>query len=79
MIAGHHVCLTSLPGYPNRAEASTEVGHLRPYRRKCRLTGEPNKCEKLLKNPVKDSSLGIYSTVLDRKVRPVLKMFDLIA
>ncbi len=76
---GHHVCLKVLNN-ETRHIWDVPVGHgyVRHYRHKCRLTGEPNKCQKLLNKPYIDTNLDRYKTQLNEKVLPILKKFKLV-
>jgi hypothetical protein len=78
MVTGHHVCLNALPPFPITFHVHQSHGHLHHFRRKCRLTGEPHKCEKLLKNPIVDKALHVHLRELDSRVKPVLDRLKLL-
>lgn len=75
---GHHICLLPLPGYLHRTNLAAQSGYVRHYRTTCRLTGEPHKCDKLLRQPYIDKALTPYSQELNNRVLPVLKVLQLL-
>ena len=68
----HHMCFRSADGFRLRYDVDHKFGHVRHYRRRCRLTGEPNKCAKLLQNPERDRSMDALAPDLTERVRNVL-------
>ena len=74
----HHICVKPRTGYDHRLDLPHNLGYLRHYRHQCRLTGEPDKCKKLMKNPIKDELLLKFKDRLDAQVRPMLIRFGLL-
>ena len=73
----HHMCFRSADGSRLRLDVDHRYGHVRHYRRRCRLTGEPNKCQKLLRNPEVDRSLDRVLPELTERVRNALVVLGL--
>ena len=77
MYHGHHMCFRVAGDFRVRHDVPHKYGHLRHYREKCRLTGEPNKCQKLLRNPELDRSLDKFGSSLGKRVFDVLRHLGL--
>lgn len=77
---GHHVSMKTLntKKYKQRMDVPPVHGYVRHYRRYCNVFGEPNKCEKMLKQPHKDFKLNKYKDELIKRVYPVLRLFNLV-
>ena len=75
---GHHICMEPERGFIHRKvkDTPTRVGHVRHYRERCRLTGEPGKCKKLLSRAVVDKGLKPWEQLLAKRMQKTLEEIE---
>ena len=77
---GHHIATHTIGPIRHRIDVlpAIEHGYLRHYRKFCRLTGAPNKCENLMAHPHKDFRIGPHRTKLVNRMYPLMKLLELV-
>ncbi len=81
MAMGHHMCFHLLDGdmmTQTRLDIANTYGYIRHYRKQCRLVGEPDKCNRLMKTLQVDDGLLHLKDKLVSNIYPKLKSLNLI-